>query len=183
MKNGAMEPHLSVWQEIMRIQIGSLSEGTHQYHFEADAADINLGEEFRKPVDVDATLDKTGKQLFLHVRVRTTGAFSCDRCTAPFELTLTPEYRMYFVTDETDAESLDPSEVQVVPPGLPIIDLADDVRQTVLLAVPLKLLCRRECRGLCPRCGKDLNIEPCSCPVEEGDGRWDQLRALRPGEN
>jgi uncharacterized protein len=167
----------------MKIQIGSLSEGTHQYHFEADPADIALGEGFAGPVVVDATLDKTGKQVFLSARLETTGSFACDRCTTQFELLLNPEYRMYYVKDEGDAEGFDPSEVQVVPPGLPIIDLTDDVRQTILLSVPLKLLCRRDCKGLCPRCGKDLNDGPCGCPGEESDSRWAGLRDFLTKEN
>ena len=177
-----MEPHSSVWQESMRIQIGSLSEGTHQYHFEVGAEDIRLGEGFSRPVKVDTTLDKTGKQLFLQAQIQTTGSFSCDRCTVQFDLALNPDYRMYYVSDEADAQSFDPSEVQVVPSGLPIIDLADDVRQTVLLSVPLKLLCRRDCRGLCPRCGKDLNTESCICPVEDADARWEGLQGFSPEE-
>ncbi len=167
----------------MRIQIGSLSEGTHEYHFEVDAADITLGDGLVNPVKIDATLDKTGKQLFLRARIQTSGAFYCDRCTAQFDLVLTPEYRMNYVADETDAQGFDPSEVQILPPGLPIIDLADDVRQTVLLSIPLKLLCRKECRGLCPRCGKDLNSGPCGCPAGETDTRWDGLRDFFQKEN
>jgi uncharacterized protein len=178
-----MEPHSSVWQETMKIQIGSLSEGTHQYHFEAGATDIALGEGFPGPVVVDATVDKTGKQLFLRARLQTTGSFACDRCTAQFDLPLNPEYRMNYVTDEGDAEGFDPAEVKLFPPGLPIIDLTDDVRQTILLSVPLKLLCRRDCKGLCARCGKDLNSGPCSCPGEESDSRWASLRDFQAEGN
>lgn len=167
----------------MKIQIGSLSEGTHQYHFEVRPTDIELGEGFAGPVNVDATLQKTGKQLFLKARIQAAGSFICDRCTARFDLALSPEYRMFYVPDEADAGGFDPSEVQVVSAGLPIIDLAEDVRQTVLLAVPLKLLCRPDCRGLCPHCGADLNSEPCTCPAEETDARWEGLRGLRPDEN
>ena len=167
----------------MKIQIGSLSEGAHQYHFEVRPTDIALGEGFAGPVNVDATLEKTGKQCFLHAQIQTRGSFTCDRCTAQFDLALSPEYRMFYVSDETEAGGFDPSEVQVIPAGLPIIDLSEDVRQTVLLAVPLKLLCRPDCKGLCPRCGADLNSEPCTCPAEEVDARWDGLRGLRPEEN
>jgi len=167
----------------MKIQIGSLSEGAHQYHFEVRPADIKLGEGFDGSVNVDATLEKTGRQFFLRARIHTTGSFACDRCTAQFALPLSPEYRMYYVPDEADAVAFDPSEVQVIPAGLPVIDLSEDVRQTVLLAVPLKLLCRPECKGLCPRCGADLNSGFCTCQVEGTDARWDGLRAIRPEDN
>ena len=178
-----MEPHSSVWWRMMRIQVGSLSEGTHEYRFRADAGDIQLGEEFSGEVTVEATIQKTGHQLALKAQITARGSFSCDRCTAPFTLSLTPEYRMFYVTDQNDAENLDPSEVQVIPVGLPIIDLTDDVRQTVLLSVPLKLLCKQDCKGLCPDCGTDLNTGTCTCVTEAPDSRWEDLRGFNPGTN
>ena len=66
-----------------------------------------------------------------------------------------------------------------MPPTLAVIDLGEDVRQTLILAVPLKLLCRPECKGLCPQCGTNLNNETCSCTTVEADPRWDALRALK----
>src|SRR5947199_407510 len=75
------------------------------------------------------------------------------------------------------------------PPGA--IDLGEDVRQLeglmledvlreqVLLSVPLKALCREDCKGLCPTCGKNRNTEPCSCPPALGDPRWSALRDIR----
>ena len=49
-----------------------------------------------------------------------------------------------------------------------VIDLSEDARQTILLAVPLKLLCREDCQGLCPGCGVDLNREACRCADAPG---------------
>jgi uncharacterized protein len=167
----------------MKIQVGGLSEGTHEYRFRTDAGDIELGERFSGEVTVEAALQKTGHQLALKARLAARGSFICDRCTAPFTLRLTPEYRMVYVSHETDVESLDPSEVQVIPIGLPIIDLTDDVRQTILLSVPLKLLCRQDCKGLCPDCGIDLNTGTCDCTSESADSRWDNLRGFTPDSN
>jgi uncharacterized protein len=167
----------------MKIQVGSLSEGTHEYRFRTDAGDFGLGEEFSGEVTVEVILQRTGHQLALKARLAAQGAFTCDRCTAPFTLRLTPEYRMVYVSDATDAASLDPSEVQVIPAGLPIIDLSDDVRQTILLSVPLKLLCRQDCRGLCPDCGRDLNTGTCTCTSGPVDSRWDDLLGFSPDNN
>ncbi|CAG1772689.1 hypothetical protein BAC2_02872 [uncultured bacterium] len=167
----------------MKIQVGSLSEGAHEYRFRTDAGEIVLGEEFSGEVTVEAVIDKTGHRLALKARISAGGSFICDRCTAPFTVRLTPEYRMVYVSNETDAESLDPSEVQVLPIGLPVIDLTDDVRQTILLSVPLKLLCRQDCRGLCPDCGIDLNTGTCDCTSESADTRWEQLRGFTPDSN
>jgi uncharacterized protein len=64
-------------------------------------------------------------------------------------------------------------------PGQTVIDMADDVRQTVLLAVPLKNVCREDCRGLCPQCGRNLNDGACDCKETRVDGRWDKLKELQ----
>jgi uncharacterized protein len=86
---------------------------------------------------------------------------------------------MYYVWDGAEAELLDPLEVQVVPQGVSVLDITDDVRQTAILSVPLKLLCHTGCRGLCPQCGKNLNDESCACTGDAGDARWEALRMLR----
>ncbi|MFN3694656.1 MAG: YceD family protein, partial [Ignavibacterium sp.] len=55
------------------------------------------------------------------------------------------------------------------------IDFDNDVREFAILAIPMKKLCKEDCKGLCPRCGADLNFEQCTCPKEEIDPRWEKL--------
>ena len=165
----------------MKIQVGGLSEGVYQYRFEAKASDLALGENFPGDLAVDATLEKTGSQLYLKAEIRTTATFSCDRCVRPFARTLSPSYRMYYFWNDAAAGQFDPSEVQVLPVGATVVDISEDVRQTILLAVPYKLLCRDDCKGLCPQCGQNLNEGTCHCATTIPDGRWEKLRALHNG--
>jgi len=163
----------------MKIQVGGLSQGTHSYQFRETSAALELDGRFQSDVTVDASLEKTATQIFLRVHVTTEGSFSCDRCVTRFTLPLKGTYRMCYVWDGSESELLDPSEVQVLPPGLPVINITDDVRQTALLTIPFKLLCHAGCRGLCPQCGKNLNDESCTCTGDSKDGRWEALRMLR----
>jgi len=162
----------------MKIHVGGLSEGIHRFHFDVPASEVGLGEEFSE-IHADIELDKTPNQILLTAAIHTAAGFSCDRCTAPFTSLLDSGYRMYYVWNEENAGQYDPTEVQVIPQGSTVIDIAEDVRQTVLIAVPLKLLCRENCLGLCPYCGKDLNDGPCGCRLELVDTRWEKLRALQ----
>lgn len=57
--------------------------------------------------------------------------------------------------------------------------LEDAVREQVLLALPLKVICREDCKGLCPHCGKNLNVEQCSCAEPIEDPRWSALKDIR----
>ncbi len=59
------------------------------------------------------------------------------------------------------------------------IELEDVLKEQILLAVPVKVVCREECKGLCPRCGKNLNVESCNCAQEAPDVRWSALKDLR----
>jgi uncharacterized protein len=57
--------------------------------------------------------------------------------------------------------------------------LEDALREQVLLALPLKVICRENCKGLCPQCGKNLNTEQCSCAETMEDPRWSALKDIR----
>jgi uncharacterized protein len=163
----------------MRIQVGGLSQGTYSYQFHSTPEELSLDDRFPSEVIIDATLEKAATQIFLHVAVTTEGRFECDRCVSQFPLPLKNTYRMYYVWDGAEAGVLDSSEVQVVSASLPMIDISDDVRQTVLLSVPLKLLCKANCRGLCPECGTNMNADPCTCSGQSSDGHWEPLRTIR----
>jgi uncharacterized protein len=164
---------------MMKIQIGGLSEGEHPFQFEASSSEVGLTEGSFGEVTVKGVIEKTGSQFALSADVTTTGRFSCDRCTAEFQLPLSTSYRMYYVTATEEGADVDPDELQILPQGTGSIDIADDVRQTILLVVPLKLLCTESCKGLCPSCGTNLNTGTCSCDVQSSDPRWEALRALR----
>jgi len=59
------------------------------------------------------------------------------------------------------------------------IDVTNDVREFALLSVPMKNLCKDDCKGLCSKCGTDLNISKCTCSKEEIDPRWKPLMELK----
>jgi len=163
----------------MKIQVGGLSEGVHHFRFSAEGRDLEIRPEFASTVAVETTLEKTGNQVFLRALLRTEGSFACDRCLTLFTQPVMASYRMYYLFEAADAERFDPAEVQFLSPASSIIDLTEDVRQTLLVSVPLKLLCTDRCRGLCPRCGRNWNVEACSCRDEVVDPRWEGLKKLR----
>jgi uncharacterized protein len=168
----------------MKINISRLSDGEHNYTFITKPSELEIDERrFNKPVYVEVTLEKSRRQIFLKANVYTVGRFQCDRCVEDFDLVLENSYRMYYVYSEEESKKYEPDEVMVITPETNEIDISDDVRQMVLLSVPMKLLCYEECLGLCPRCGKNLNFEVCTCKVEEIDPRWAPLLKLMEDEN
>jgi uncharacterized protein len=58
------------------------------------------------------------------------------------------------------------------------MELEDILREQVLLALPMQRVCREDCRGICPVCGKDRNEAPCDCREHPADDRWRALGKL-----
>ena len=160
------------------IRIAQLAEGLHEYHFLPEASEIGLEDNFQQPVRIDATLEKDAQQLYLKTSVHAGGIFCCDRCTDEFKRELTNEYAMIYVYNELDAAKFEEDEVHVIDIHAPSIDLTEDVRDVVTLAIPLKMLCKENCKGLCPQCGVNRNHQTCSHNDEAVDSRWDGLKKL-----
>jgi uncharacterized protein len=59
------------------------------------------------------------------------------------------------------------------------LQLEDALKEQIMLALPMRGLCRPDCRGLCPQCGQNRNLVECGCPEEAGDSRWAPLAGLK----
>ena len=105
-------------------------------------------------------------------------ARECRRCLDPVSVTLQEEVTLIFAPPDM-VEGTGEGEALVLPAGVREVDLAEPIREEVILAAPAYVVCGPNCRGLCARCGADLNKTTCECTVEEGDPRWDVLRALK----
>jgi uncharacterized protein len=101
----------------------------------------------------------------------------CRRCLNDATAHVAGEEHVIFV--DADDEEADNPDVFSLDPRADEIDLRPAVREAWLLAVPGFLLCRDDCKGLCPTCGADLNAGDCGCPPQvAADPRWDALRSL-----
>ena len=162
----------------LKIRISGLSAGSHEYSFTVPSSDLQLDANFDSPVEVKVRLEKVARQIIVRSEIATSASFSCDRCLAGFRQPIAATYAVVYVEDESEAGRFPPEEVRIVRPDATVIDLSDDVREMVLLSVPLKLLCREECRGLCSSCGADLNAGDCGCSRESVGGPWQELEKL-----
>ncbi|HEV2150689.1 MAG TPA: DUF177 domain-containing protein [Longimicrobiaceae bacterium] len=119
-----------------------------------------------------------GQGVFLRGAVRGTLRVPCRRCLAETEAELDEEVDFLFDELQDDEEAEIAGEVYPLPPRGDELDLTEAVREQVLLRVPRYVVCREECRGLCPQCGADLNAAPCDCVPDEGDSPWDALKKI-----
>jgi uncharacterized protein len=115
-------------------------------------------------------------RFYWHGRIDGDVALECSRCLADTTAHVSDETHLIFAdigdeeTEDSDVYRLDPKDRD--------LDLRPALREEWLLAAPTFGLCRPDCKGLCPRCGADLNAGPHDCSSAESDPRWDALRKL-----
>ena len=109
----------------------------------------------------------------------------CDRCLEPFTSTVTfPLREQYYPTIEVNTGLPLPTADDDL--GFPInqnhtLDLREAIRQNLLVALPIRAICREDCAGLCAQCGQNLNVGTCDCVPDTSDERFAPLRALLDG--
>jgi uncharacterized protein len=139
-----------------------------------------------EPVDLEASFRTSRRGVDLHATLRTRITLICVRCLARFEQPISREFHLTFVRSSgDDATRVDPQDDPEEAGGTrdadlyhlagDTVDLADVVREQVDLDLPMKPVCRDDCRGLCAQCGADLNKGSCRCPEAPSDPRWAAL--------
>jgi uncharacterized protein len=133
------------------------------------------------PVSLQATVHKDKDRFRLIGRVTTVLELACSRCLEPFELPVAATFDVRYLPqsentgEEREVEEDDLSDAFYRDDK---IDLGQLIEEQFYLALPMKPLCRDDCKGLCPNCGINLNDEQCSCQVRWEDPRLAGLKAL-----
>src|SRR5207247_10379128 len=108
---------------------------------------------------------------------------ACARCLEPITEDITRKFDLLYRPLGSDAGkeemSVTAAEAEVSYYQGEGLLLEDVLREQVLPAVPLKAICREDCKGLCPHCGRNLNLEQCSCAEPVEDPRWAALKDIR----
>ena len=164
----------------MKISLIGLAEGLHALNFVEKLAELGVEDQpyLHEDIKIQIDLEKRSPHYFLKNRVQVRGRFAGDRCTEEFDRTISGESRTVFSSDKAMATTNEVDEVHYLAPDAKEIDLTGEIRETILLAVPMKILCAEDCRGLCAGCGANLNTELCRCAPPPADLRWEALRKL-----
>src|SRR5687767_9045229 len=134
------------------------------------------------PVVLDFDIHKDKERFRLLGTVRTELELPCSRCLEPFRLPVDASFDQRFLPasemaadeeQEVQDDDLDTSYYRDDQ-----IDLNELLREQVYLALPMKLLCREDCKGLCPQCGTNLNTGTCACATQWEDPRLAPLKGL-----
>ncbi len=132
-------------------------------------------------VDYAFAARRVEDEVFLDGDLTFSIRFTCARCLEDFvtAFRLPLNLVIQLVSDEEVArEDEEGDQFVVFPESKKIYPLDQHLRDLITLALPMKPLCKADCRGLCARCGANLNISTCNCNVDELDPRWEALRKL-----
>ncbi len=120
----------------------SINESFDAKEWELDRQDI----EFVKPVDVEAFVLKDKQNLSVEIKLNSDIAFICSRCLKEFKKPLEKAVKLFIQLKGENS-----------------VDVSNDIRENIILDYPIKVLCGEACKGLCSKCGQDLNEKVCSC--------------------
>lgn len=127
---------------------------------------------FPGPVRVNLVVSNTGSAIAVEGEVSGRVRLNCDRCLEPYELVIEAPVK------ETYTQAVQNSGDEAVPFNGDMIDITPEVMKGIILSLPMKALCRDDCRGLCPKCGCNLNKTSCDCASGEIDPRLSILEEL-----
>jgi uncharacterized protein len=178
----------------MEFKVVELEREPIEFDLELPPGAVDLGDEARQV----GQLATSGRAEVLHEHrgpkdivadIRLKGSFSgrfevpCARCVEPVETPLGAGFDLIFRPAQADSEPLERSitapETEI---GYYLKDgllLEDVLREQVLLSLPVRTLCKPDCKGLCPRCGENRNSTACTCDEGPSDPRWEALSGLR----
>ena len=134
---------------------------------------------FEDSLGVKAKITTVGEDYLLDLEVKSEAKFICDRCREIFKQVISNRVQsLYTYNSDEDWQKID-NDIKFLKVHAKEIDLTEDIRDALILAVPPKILCNETCLGLCPTCGTNLNLNDCQCSKTELDSRWDGLKKIK----
>jgi len=178
----------------MEFKVSELEKEPIEFDLQLGPGAVDFGEEAEQvgPLAASGLAEvihehRGPKEIVADIRLR--GRFAgefmapCARCVEPVQLPLEAEYDLIFRPLGADGgapeRSISAQETEIGYYQKDSLLLEDVLREQVLLSLPVRTLCKADCKGLCPRCGKNRNLEACTCEQGPTDLRWEALEGLR----
>lgn len=167
------------------LDVARLREGVESLDRTLRPADLPAEDDYRilTPVVLTATVARDRNRVHVAGRVETTLELACSRCLEGYEVPVDASFDLRYLP-AADSPTGD-EEIEVAEEDINTafyrdgrIDLAEMIHEQLYLALPMKPLCREDCKGLCPVCGGNRNLTTCDCAPKWADPRLAGLGAL-----
>ena len=173
----------------MKIAVDQITESPKELRFAEGSEDLDriFAEEknedfyFNTPLNVDMVYYRSGQELFFRGSLASAVDGRCSRCLRKYTFPLENEFAFILTPGPLSVKNgeVGPEDMGMSFYSTDDIDLSPFVREQALLALPTRPLCDDHCRGLCARCGTNLNEESCLCSSPTLDPRMDVFRTLK----
>jgi uncharacterized protein len=169
----------------VRIELASLegAKGAFAHQYEPDELALNDGRlHIVNPPRVTGEIRREGQRVKARGSVVAQLQVECDRCLKLVELPVNSRFKVEYLSTEDyqaqQADELTEEDLDLTVFDGEVVDIDDLVTEELLLAVPTHVLCKDDCKGICPSCGADRNQTECGCETREVDPRWAGLKEL-----
>lgn len=139
-----------------------------------------------RPVNVDLEIRKGADHIRIEGAIRGTLQVACHRCLMLFPLEFNERVDLFLIEEREDPETAEDEEKEFEAQDFEyeffdgeVIDVDQLVSEQIFLSLPYKVLCTEDCRGICPRCGANLNEESCRCKNDGEDSPFSGLKAIK----
>jgi uncharacterized protein len=172
----------------MKLRVERITDEPESCAFSEPVEDVNRRLEgggvhdfqFTTPLEVSITYYRAGDDLFFDGQLRGSAEGSCARCLESFSLQIDVPFQFVLTAAPgSEREELHAEDLSLSFYSGDEIDLSPLVDEQTILSLPTRALCREDCRGLCPSCGINRNLDRCECRESSPDPRLAVLRGLR----
>jgi len=169
----------------MFIDIHELEKDALEFEQVIPPGRIAFGPDIKQvtPMEVAGAAELLGDEIHVTGALKTTVESMCDRCLDLSKRPVDLDFDLFYRPMKTIAHE---EEIEIKPSELEIgfyegsgLELDEVLKEQVLLSLPMKKVCREECKGLCPQCGQNLNQAGCTCKIEKSDARWSGLEQFK----
>ncbi|MFH1825586.1 MAG: DUF177 domain-containing protein [Candidatus Firestonebacteria bacterium] len=155
----------------MKIDIKDLKDGVNQFNLNETPEEIGFKPEeaeFEELISSDIEINKIGEKFIVKGKIKTVILLECSRCLEKFKYNIYSNFKLIYAKDEISKYgAVNKEEMDEITFTGDILDVDDDVKQTIILEIPMKPVCKEDCKGLCCYCGQNINSEKCGCKKEE----------------
>lgn len=144
----------------------------HLVYKDEDFSDEGENIQFLSPITLDGELFVTGDVINLIGSISTELSIPCSRCLANFN------YQVNIPVEEKFSNNPEDKDDEITFIEGDTIDITDIIKNNIITSLPIKKLCKVDCKGLCQHCGENLNLKSCNCVKDEIDPRFAKLKDL-----
>lgn len=162
----------------MKVLISEIPKEGYELEFSATVK----GDSFISPTKARLMIKKTGTEITIKGNLRADVELQCSRCLKDFKNVLhIPVNAVYQPVEELKVEEiheLKGEELDTAFYSVGELDILDILREQIILSIPMKPLCNDLCKGICTKCGADLNSGECGCSIKKIDSRLEVLKKI-----